>query len=72
MNSLSVFKLIIPALKTMNKGIQTQTEKSTEQLIKQFCSHLTSHRSEKTDHTLKHLNNPNLIEPLLTFPKEES
>lgn len=72
MNSLSVFKLIIPALKTMNKGIQTQTEKSTEQFIKQFCSHLTSHRSDKTDHNLKHFNNPNLIEPLLTFPKEES
>jgi len=72
MNSLSVFKLIIPALKTINKSLQTQTEKSTEQLIKQFFSQLAFHRSEKTDQTFKIFNNCDSIQPILSFPKEES
>jgi hypothetical protein len=70
MNSFSVFKLIIPTLKTTNKLFQTQTEKSTEQFFKQFYEKLASHPSEKNNLSLASIKYQDRLEPLIVFPKE--
>lgn len=72
MNSLSVLKLIIPALKAPLQNFQRNTEKSTEKMLKHFYTQLTSQTSEKDDRSFVPKIYEDLTEHLPIFLNKES
>lgn len=71
MHYLSFFKLIIPTLKTTNKILQPQTDKSSE-LFKLATITPFLLMNESNNEAIRQINYKDLVEPFIRLPIEEA